>query len=132
MATGGNSMDNKRDIKEQVTLKNNKSSELEINRPLTYYECVQLLQLCVENGLIERDREHDSNILVYRERGTESPEGWYSENLMSIAKELSNDFDGQKTLMEELKSQGINIEFHEPVFETLSGKGKIYEDEREI
>ena len=45
------------------------------------------------------------NVLVYRGAGPEEPEGWYSENLMSLAQELRNDPNGQKELLSAYKDK---------------------------
>ena len=41
-------------------------------------------------------------ILVYREAGSKNPEGWYAENIISVAQELMTDESGQFHLREAL------------------------------
>lgn len=76
---------------------------------LDYYNCVRLLERLVELDVIQRDPENKDNILVYRDAAEIDPsdryapnwpEGWYSENLMSIASELTSDEEGQNYLLD--------------------------------
>ena len=72
---------------------------------LNYINCVYLLQDAVSHGIVQRDSEIKDNVLVYRGAGPEEPEGWYSENLMSLAQELRNDPNGQKELLSAYKDK---------------------------
>lgn len=66
---------------------------------LNYINCVYLLQDSITHGIIQRDPDVKDNILLYRYAGPTEPEGWYSENLMSVAQELLHDPKGQKELL---------------------------------
>lgn len=83
----------------------------DMDEPLIYIECVQLLEKLVENGYIKKDPNNADNILVYRQAGAENPEGWYTENLMSSASDLMRDEKGQKFLRETLAKDGIEMQF---------------------
>ncbi len=83
----------------------------DMDEPLIYIECVQLLEKLVENGYIQKDPNNADNILVYRQAGVENPEGWYTENLMSSASDLMRDEKGQKFLRETLAKDGIEMQF---------------------
>lgn len=55
-----------------------------MNQKLNFYQCIQLLSALAEKEIIQRDPENKNNILVYRSAGTEYPEGFYSQNLLSL------------------------------------------------
>lgn len=88
----------------------------ELDEPLTFYECIQLLNLCVKNSLIMQDEKDKNNILVYRSAGKFLPEGWYTQNLMSAATELAEDVKGQNLLRTTLLEKGIAIQFENNPF----------------
>lgn len=72
---------------------------------LNFYNCIRLLDEATLCGLIQRDPIFPNNILVYRDAGEEDPEGWYSENLMSIAQELAEDNEGQELILREFQEK---------------------------
>lgn len=74
-----------------------------MNQKLNFYQCIQLLSALVEKKIIQRDPENENNILVHRFAGTEYPEGFYSENLLSTASELVDDDEGQSYLVSQLE-----------------------------
>ena len=86
-----------------------------LEKPLVFIQCLKLLELCVQNGLVvqdpnpDNDAERKDNILVYRAAGTDSPEGWYSENIHSTAQELMRDMDSQQFLLNELEKASIPL-----------------------
>lgn len=47
----------------------------------------------MKQGLLVRDINNYNNILVYRMAGDDTPEGWYSENILKVALELVHDKD---------------------------------------
>lgn len=55
------------------------------NRSEVFLLIVDEILDAVSNGLLHADPNNSNNILVYREAGTDSPEGWYSENILSVA-----------------------------------------------
>ena len=84
-----------------------------MDEPLIYIECVQLLEKLVENGYIQKDPNNADNILVYHKAGAENPEGWYTENLMNTASDLMRDEKGQRVLREALAKDGIEMQFRD-------------------
>lgn len=70
---------------------------------MKFFEALQLLEQAVKCGLILQDGD---DIFVYCEVGNppdEFPEGWYRENIMSVAQELMDDEKGQQFLKEEIE-----------------------------
>ena len=61
---------------------------------LGFYQCIQLLERCVKQGVVHTDPKRQENILVCRSTG------WYSEPLHDVAMELKNSAEGQKILSE--------------------------------
>lgn len=82
---------------------------------MNFYNCLRLLNECVKAGLIQLSSENSNDILVYRQAGNSSPEGWYAENIFTVAQELMLDLEGQKFLACALKDAGI--EFQEENFQ---------------
>lgn len=82
-----------------------------MDEKLNYYQCLQLLEKCVKEKVIIGDPapERASNILIYRNKGTKQPEGWYSENIFTVASELVDDEDGQKIILAALSEMGIEF-----------------------
>lgn len=90
----------------------------DLNEPLIFIECLKMLEVAIDNGILQRDPNPDNeparenHILVYRAAGDEyNPEGWYSEHIYSIAQELLEDIEGQKAIREALQERGIILEF---------------------
>lgn len=96
--------------KEQIIQMVNNIETASKQTPLNFYNCLRLLHECVKHGLIQASPRNKDCILVYREAGTESPEGWYEENVHDSARELMVDIDDQKFLIERLK-QRKGVEF---------------------
>ena len=70
---------------------------------MKFFDALKLLERAVSCGLIQQD---GNDIFVWREVGNppdEFPEGWYRENIMSVAQELMNDEKGQQFLKEEVE-----------------------------
>lgn len=82
-----------------------------IDQPLTFYECLQLLEQLIQSKMLQQDPNNRNNVLIYREAGVSSPEGWYSENIHSVAGELMSDLPGQTFLRQALVDNGISMEF---------------------
>ena len=85
-----------------------------VDAELSFYHCIQLIDMCIKNNLIKKDPNNDNNILVYRERSEYAPEGWYSDNIHTVARELSKDVYRQRYLMGMLDTKGVRVEFTEP------------------
>lgn len=75
------------------------------NKPLNFYQCIQLLSSLVNKNIVQRDPNNANNILVYRNATNDFPEGFYSENLMTVASELVGDIEGQTYLVEQLEKE---------------------------
>lgn len=90
------------------------------NEKLSLKECICLLEGMVKIGLLENDyseendEDPESRLLIYREESNEYPEGWYSEDFISVASELSVNPGSQKKLWKALEEVG-----YEPVFEEV-------------
>jgi hypothetical protein len=79
-------------------------------KQLNFWNTLKLLEKCIEEDTINKDPECDDNILIYRREGEEGcPEGWYSESIVEVAKELQHDINGQKTLIGSLRVKGIEF-----------------------
>ena len=83
---------------------------------MTFFNCLRLLHECVKAGLLQRSEKDENCILVYREAGTELPEGWYAENIHAVARELTNDEPALDFLLEELQKKGVEFK-EKPFFE---------------
>lgn len=80
--------------------------------PLTkLYECLQLLDVLADNDIVQRDPNNRNNIITYRTADELNPEGWYSQNIFTVAEELLYDIEGQQFLRNELESRGIEMQF---------------------
>lgn len=82
-----------------------------IDEPLLMYECIQLLDALAEKGIILRAPDNFNNIIVYRSADELNPEGWYSQNLMQAAEELTGDVESQRLLRETLEERGGDMVF---------------------
>lgn len=89
-----------------------------INQTLNLEECLQVLEACVRNNIIAKDpnpnneEKRKNNIVVYCAKNGEKPEGWYSRNICSVAKELNLDIEGQRVLREALLNKGVEVVFN--------------------
>lgn len=90
---------------------NNGTYTKSIDEPLIFIECIQLLETLIENGIIQKDPNNKDNILVYRLAGTENPEGWYSENILTSASEICHDEESQQFLRKVLEEKEISLKF---------------------
>ena len=77
---------------------------------MRFMECVNLLSDCVNTNLVLKDPNIPENILIYRDKGTEFPGGWYSENIFTVARELMNDDKGVQTLTSALAHRKALLE----------------------
>lgn len=80
---------------------------------------VDEIHSAILSGYLQTDPHNSSNILVYCLAGETSPEGWYSENVLTIAGELARD-DAQyqqfHTALEQARIQekaAIDADFRE-------------------
>ena len=89
-----------------------------LNEPLTYFECLQLLSLAVKKGVIERDPKNKFNIIVIR-KSSDGTKEQSSEDYMKIADEMYKDVHIQQQLIQLLQEYNIEIKFAKTVFERL-------------
>lgn len=77
---------------------------------LNFCQCINLLSKLIKKGVLQKDPNNENNILVYRTAGCDNPEGWYSQNILDAATELSMDEEGQKFLLSQVKTQSDYFE----------------------
>lgn len=58
-----------------------------------FLKIISEIDTAITQGLLVRDINNYNNILVYRMAGDDTPEGWYSENILKVALELVHDKD---------------------------------------
>lgn len=68
---------------------------------LNFYNCLCLLGELAQKDVIPFDPTDRNRILVYREEGKDSLEGWYSENIHDATQELLRNPTDQRFLLEE-------------------------------
>lgn len=106
-----------------------------LNQPLNFIECVQLLNKCVEYGIIQKDPKGEkslgfkNNILVYKNAGGGNPEGWYSQSISETAQALFPDIEGQLAIRKKLEKDNIEMVFDEIVPAREGEKRKYIEQE---
>lgn len=89
---------------------------------LTVFECEQLLHACVFFDILQADPYKGDYILIFRSKGEMFSEGFWSEPLRKVARELSGNVEGQRVLFERLKEKGALFVFKKtPFSEALSG-----------
>ena len=78
---------------------------------LDFYNCLRLIQCCVENSILMQSPTDRNQILVLIGSDDET---WYSVNIHEAARELTTDVEGQTALLNALKIKGIKftIEFY--------------------
>lgn len=82
-----------------------------LDEPLIFIECLQLIEKLIDIGVIQRVPDGSDRIAIYRAKGIEEPEGWYSENIFTVAQELLGDIEGQQYLRGVLAEKGIKKPF---------------------
>ncbi len=94
---------------------------------LDFYNCLRLLDTLVINGLIKKDPNDPdkSRILVYRAASEDCPEGWYSENVHAVARDLAEDAKGQQFLLGELEKRKIGFSSKTPWWLDDAGKEAV-------
>ena len=78
-------------------------------KQLDFFNCLRLLDTLIQHKLLKKDPTDcdRSRILVYRAASADCPEGWYSENVHTAARELAEDAKDQEFLPGELQKRGI-------------------------
>lgn len=85
--------------------------ECEIDTGNKFLEIVNEISKAIEDGYLQKDPNNKDNILVYRLAGKTDPEGWYSENILSVASELANnenDYISFKEVIENARKERKN------------------------
>ena len=80
-----------------------------MRKGFTFFQCIKLRENCINNGVLATDPTDKNRVLVYRDAGTGMPEGWYSEPLMHVARELLHQTKGQELLTNELEKRGVTF-----------------------
>ena len=65
---------------------------------ISMISAINLLDRCIKAGFIQQDPSDKNRILVYRKEGELYPEGWYSDNIFTVASELCRDAEGIRYL----------------------------------
>lgn len=76
----------------------------------TFLGLVYIVNELLKAGVFQYDPENRDNMLIYRQAGKNSPEGWYSENIMSAVSELFQDKDQMEYVLSVAKDSGIDTE----------------------
>ncbi len=101
------------------------------SKRLKFYEILQLLTQMKEADLLHSDPENKNNILVYRAVGKNGkPEGWYSENIFSVAQELMDNYKSQQALWHVLEEHNFEPCFEEPCFPVVTEMQSALEHEK--
>lgn len=88
---------------------------------LTFYECIQLLDKLAECDILMRDPNNKNNLITFRSADELNPEGFYTQAVIDVAQELYEDIEGQKFLIDELKTKDADFEFTPNCFLTNGG-----------
>lgn len=111
------SIDREKDIKAWETAKEERKKIVMLNDiydfPFNFESLLWLLHFCVKNDILAADPDNRNHIIVYRDEGSESLEGWYSENAHDIAREMCADenMTGQRSLLQEIDKRGLKLNF---------------------
>lgn len=76
----------------------------------TFLGLLYIAQELIEKGYLQKDPNNPDNILVYRNKGSLFPEGWYSENIMGSISECFNNKAEQDSFLKEASRLGVDIE----------------------
>ena len=68
----------------------------------------ELIQL----GVLHKDPKNSNNILVYRQSGKDTPEGWYSENIHEAMSETFHDKESLASFLQIAKEMGVDADQH--------------------
>ena len=94
-----------------------------------YIDIVEQIEAAIDQGMIQRDPDDKDSILVYRSEGIETPEGWYSQNILDVASEMYHDQENYSSFLsavEESKKDREKLEQGMKQFDvTVSLNGSI-------
>ncbi len=76
----------------------------------TFLGLVYIINELLKAGVLKYDPENRDNMLVYRSAGENSPEGWYSENILSAVSELFQDKEQMEYILSVAADNGIDTE----------------------
>lgn len=98
-------------------------------KKLNFVECLQLIDHLIREKILFQDPDNKNNVIVYREKGETSPEGWCSENIHTAARELANDEKAQLFLLEAyIEKTGKKIAFEDWLDEKSTSVSIVIED----
>ena len=66
----------------------------------------------IKIGVLHKDPKNPNNILVYRQAGKASPEGWYSENIHKTLSETYHNEESLTSFLQMAEEMGVNTEEH--------------------
>ena len=69
-----------------------------------FIQIVGEISKAIDDGFVQTDPNNQNNILIYRLAGKTEPEGWYSENILTVASELANNKDAYNSFKQELSN----------------------------
>ena len=106
------------------------TKEIKLERKrVKYIDIVEQFEKAIDQGMIQRDPDDKDSILVYRSEGTETPEGWYSQNILDVASEMYHDQENYSSFLsavEESKKDREKLEQGMKQFDvTVSLNGSI-------
>lgn len=73
---------------------------------MKYIEALNLINLSIQFGILQ---ERDEKVFVYRNKGKNSPKGWFLESKDVVAQELMEDSSRQDILIKALSKQGFEF-----------------------
>ena len=88
----------------------------------TFLGLMYIIDALLKAGILQYDPENHDNMLVYRSAGENSPEGWYSQNILSAVSELFQDKEQVDYILSVATDNGIDVEkFFKDANRLLSG-----------
>lgn len=79
---------------------------------ISFLGILSILEEMFSKELLLKDPNNSDNMLVYMEADASNPEGWYSENIHSVAREILADVESQDAILTYAKENGIDVEDH--------------------
>lgn len=76
----------------------------------TFLGLMHIIDELLKTGILQYDPENHDNMLVYRSAGENSPEGWYSQNILSAVSELFQDKKQVDYVLSVATDNGIDVE----------------------
>lgn len=76
----------------------------------TFLGLVNIVHELLKADVLQYDPKNHDNMLIYRSAGKDSPEGWYSQNILSAVSELFHDKEQMEYVLSVAKEKGIDTE----------------------